>query len=42
MDPDPVALLANHDPYDETRYLTALKQRRSPLIADIEHGLAAA
>jgi transposase len=32
----------NHDPYDETRYLAALKQRRSPLITDIEHGLAAA
>jgi transposase len=32
----------NHDPYDEARYLEALRQRRSPLITDIEHGLAAA
>ena len=32
----------NHDPYDEARYLTALKLRRSPLATDIEHGLAAA
>ena len=29
-------------PYDETRYLAALKQRRSPLSTDIEHGLVAA
>jgi transposase len=32
----------NHDPYDEARYLEALKQRRSPLITDLEHGLSAA
>jgi transposase len=32
----------NHEPYDETRYLEALKRRRSPLAAAIGHGLAAA
>jgi len=31
----------NHEPYDESRYLDALRRRRSPLTADIEHGLAA-
>lgn len=32
----------NHEPYDEARYLEALKRRRSPLAAEIKNGQAAA